>query len=195
MRHKKNEGRYTTLLLLPRQKIGTYLVRRNGMMMPAPVATNNKITWSTVSKTLINFTTSALALELSKPSKVTYCCCCRAWCSIFWICNWTNEYYNLLCIQRLTCFCVHMTIRLTIPKIHHCDQHPLISNRSWIYAKRTHTKDTSPWYIDDTWQITHMKNILFLHHVWEWAVIWSTHSRKGQTCKSRYSRACSSIDD
>lgn len=52
-----------------------YLVRRKGIMMPAPVATNNKTTWSTVSRTLMSLTTRALAFELSNPSSVTYCCC------------------------------------------------------------------------------------------------------------------------
>lgn len=55
--------------------------------MPAPVATKSKTTCRTVSKIFMSFTTRALAFELSRPSNVTYCCCCKAWCSIFWICN------------------------------------------------------------------------------------------------------------
>lgn len=57
-----------------------YLVFKNGIKIPAPVATNNKTTWRTVKTTFINFTINALAFELSIPSTVTIC-----WdmCSIF----------------------------------------------------------------------------------------------------------------
>lgn len=62
-----------------------YLVFRKGIIIPAAVATSSSTTCSTVSTTLISFTTSARAFELSMPSTVTYCCCDM--CSIFDICG------------------------------------------------------------------------------------------------------------
>lgn len=50
-----------------------HLVRKNGIKMPAAVATNNKITCRIVKTILINLTTKARAFELSSPSKVKYC--------------------------------------------------------------------------------------------------------------------------
>lgn len=67
-------------------------------MIPAPVATRSKTTCNTVNTTFINFTTNALALLLSKPSKVTYCWCCCCWCSILQILVW--QLSNISCISR-----------------------------------------------------------------------------------------------
>lgn len=53
---------------------GSYLVFKNGIIIPAAVATSNKTTCNTVKTTLINLTISARAFELSIPSTVTYCC-------------------------------------------------------------------------------------------------------------------------
>lgn len=95
-----------------KKKANTNLVRRNGIIIPAPVATRSKTTWRTVSTTFMSFTTKALALELSKPSSVTYCCCCRAWCSIFWICKRSSTkissiekiVYKKFCLSQLFFF-------------------------------------------------------------------------------------------
>lgn len=59
----------------------TYLVFKNGIIIPAAVATSNKTTCNTVNTTFISLTISARAFELSIPSTVTYCCCDK--CSIF----------------------------------------------------------------------------------------------------------------
>ena len=62
-----------------------YLVFKNGIIIPAAVATSNNTTCKIVKTTLINLTTSARALELSMPSTVTLC----NWdmCSILEICE------------------------------------------------------------------------------------------------------------
>ena len=77
-----------------------HLVLRKGIMIPAPVATSKRTTWSTVSTTLISLTTNALALLLSKPSNVTYCWCCCCWCSIFHIFVWQLSSISCMSLKR-----------------------------------------------------------------------------------------------
>lgn len=69
--YKKKLQLFHVVLIVSRL---TYLVFKKGIIMPAAVATSNRTTCRTVSTTLISFTTSARAFELSIPSTVTYCC-------------------------------------------------------------------------------------------------------------------------
>lgn len=92
---KKTNGKYymvRSVLWEAKTDRFTYLVFKNGIIIPAAVATNNSTTCNTVKTTFINLTTSARALELSMPSTVTYCCWDR--CSILVIC-WKNRKQNI----------------------------------------------------------------------------------------------------
>lgn len=92
---KKTNGKYymvRSVLWEAKTDRFTYLVFKNGIIIPAAVATNNSTTCNTVKTTFINLTTSARALELSMPSTVTYCCWDR--CSILVIC-WDNRKQNI----------------------------------------------------------------------------------------------------
>lgn len=108
-KEKKLNSNKLRVLEMTACDIVTYLVFKNGIIIPAAVATSNKTTCNTVNTTFISLTISARAFELSIPSTVTYCCCDK--CSIFEIYNNeekknVNQKFGILCARRCNFFSI-----------------------------------------------------------------------------------------
>lgn len=100
-KNKHNENLCCLKRRIRQKETENYLVFKNGIIMPAAVATSSSTTCNMVSTTFISFTTRALALELSMPSTVTYCCCDK--CSILEICvrnlSQMGRFQLMTCLQ------------------------------------------------------------------------------------------------
>lgn len=135
-----------------------HLVRRKGIIIPAPVATRSKITWRTVRTTLISFTTNARALLLSRPSRVTYCWCCCCWCSIFQILVWQLSSISCMSLKRSSLWYWTFSSMSVIVCLRFSTSFWWSSVRSFICSsKRSHLKRSScsAWdkYVTSRWRV------------------------------------------